>query len=379
MKQTVAHLTNEYLPLTQTWLYNQVINLKCYKPIVLAQTVMNLDKFPTQNVYSFSNRNIFMKKINSLNIKFRGYYLSDYFKKILKKNRVKLLHAHFGTEGFRYLKLKKSLNLPMVTAFYGLDVSKVPRKYRWKERYLQLFKDCELFLVEGCNMKNELIKLDCPEDKITIQHLGVDLQKFKFVPRKLTAGGVITVLIAGSFREKKGMPYAIRAFSNVKKIYPNVRLKVIGDGELKYELQNLISELCISDSVDLMGYQPHSVFLNELYNSHIFLSPSITARDGDTEGGAPVSIIEAQATGIPVVSSYHADIPEVVIDGKSAFLAPEKDVETLTAHLITLIEHPETWEKMGIAGRSHVEKNHEIKKQVTKLEKIYSRLLCYDE
>ncbi len=113
MKETVAHLTNEYLPLTQTWLYNQVINLKTYKPIIFTQTVMNLDKFPTQEVYSFSDRISFLKKINRLNIIFTGYYLSGYFEKILKNNNVKLFHAHFGTEGFRYLKLKKSLNLQL--------------------------------------------------------------------------------------------------------------------------------------------------------------------------------------------------------------------------------------------------------------------------
>ncbi len=378
MNPVVAHLTNEYLSLTQTWLYNQIITLKVYKPIIIAQTTKNLDKFPTQDVYSFSNRNLFMEKINRLNVMFTDYYLSGYFANIIKNNNTKLLHSHFGNVAYRYLKLKKSLNLPMVTTFYGLDVSKIPRMQHWKKRYNHLFRNSELFLVEGSNMKNELIKLGCPEDKIIVQHLGVNIQEFKLVPRTIQSGGIINILIAGSFREKKGIPYAIRAFSEVKKIYPNVCLRIIGDGELRCEIENLISKLAISDSVNLLGYQPHSVFISELYNSHIFLSPSITARDGDTEGGAPVSIIEAQATGIPIVSSYHADIPEIVVDGKSAFLAPERDVESLASYLITLIEHPETWETIGRFGRDHVEKNHNIEKQINKLEKIYSLLADYE-
>ena len=94
--------------------------------------------------------------------------------------------------------------------------------------------------------------------------------------------------------------------------------------------------------------------------------PSITAQNGDTEGGAPVAILEAQATGLPVISSYHADIPEVVVDGKSALLAPEKDVETLAKHLEYLVEHPDVWGRMGQAGREHVEEEYDVMVQVGK-------------
>ena len=88
------------------------------------------------------------------------------------------------------------------------------------------------------------------------------------------------------------------------------------------------------------------------------LLTNITAQNGDTEGGAPVAILEVQATGLPVISSYHADIPEVVVDGKSALLAPERDVETLAKHLWYLVEHPDVWGAMGRAGREHVEQEY---------------------
>jgi colanic acid/amylovoran biosynthesis glycosyltransferase len=375
MKPVVAHLTGQYLPLTETWLYNQIINLKHYEPIVLAQSTMNLDKFPTESVFSIPKRSILSKILDIISIRRTGLYPTRYFEDIIREKNVKLLHAHFGTEGFRYLKLKNKLNLPMITTFYGFDVCQIPRIAYWRKRYVQLFQEGDLFLTEGNNMKQELIKLGCPENKIVVQHLGVDLHKFNFIPRGQPEDGNILVLIAGSFREKKGIPYAIRAFAEVKENHQNIRLRILGDGPMRVQIESLIAELDLSDSATLLGYQSHDVFLNEATNAHIFMLPSITAQDGDTEGGAPVAIIEAQATGMPVISSYHADIPEVVIDGKSAFLAPEKDIETLIKHLEYLVENPDSWYAIGRAGREHVEKEYDLIVQVGKLETIYNRLL----
>jgi len=378
MKPVVAHLTNEYLPLPQTWLYhNQIINLKRYKPIVLTQRTMDLDKFPTQNVYSPPKCRYMPKLFNRIRIRLTrltGSYPSRYFEKIIKENKAKLLHAHFGTEGVRYLKLKKNLNLPMITTFYGLDVSMIPRIPYWKKRYPQLFQEGELFLTEGNNMKKELITLGCPENKIIVQHLGVDINKFNFTHRTLPEGGNMIILIAASFREKKGIPYAIQDFAKVKEKHPNIQLKMLGDGPMRNQIESLIAELDVSSSVTLLGYQPHDVFLNEVVNAHIFMLPSITAQNGDTEGGAPVAILEAQATGMPVLSSYHADIPEVVVDGKSALLAPERDVDTLAKNLEYLVEHPEVWGAMGLAGREHMEQEYDVMVQVDKLEDIYDGL-----
>lgn len=341
----------------------------------MAQSTINLDKFPTQNVYSILKRSIVSKILNMVHIKLTGSYPTRYFEKIIKENNVKLLHAHFGTEGVRYLKLKKNLDLPIITTFYGSDVSMNPKKSYWKKQYIRLFQEGDLFLTEGNNMKQELIKLGCPENKIIVQHLGVDLTTFNFTPRTLPENGNIVILIAGSFREKKGIPYAIRAFAKVKKDHPNIQLRILGDGPLRDQIESLIAELDISDSVTLLGYQPHDVFLTEATNAHIFMLPSITARNGDTEGGAPVAILEVQATGLPVISSYHADIPAVVVDGKSALLAPERDVETLAKHLCYLVEHPEVWSAMGRAGREHVEQEYDVMVQVGKLEEIYD-VLC---
>jgi colanic acid/amylovoran biosynthesis glycosyltransferase len=112
-----------------------------------------------------------------------------------------------------------------------------------------------------------------------------------------------------------------------------------------------------------------------LLEHHVFLSPSITARDGDSEGGAPVAIVEAEATGMPVVATVHADIPEVVVDGESALLSPERDVRRLAEHLERLVTEPRLWEPMGRRGRAHVERNHDARVQTGRLEEIYAAVL----
>ena len=124
-----------------------------------------------------------------------------------------------------------------------------------------------------------------------------------------------------------------------------------------------------------MGYQPFSVFIKELYKHHIFLSPSIQALNGDTEGGVPVSIIEASASGMPILSTTHCDIPEVVINGKSGYLVPETDTNILAEKLEFLISHPHIWPKMGQVGREHIEKNYDVVTQVQKLEEIYDKAI----
>jgi colanic acid/amylovoran biosynthesis glycosyltransferase len=124
----------------------------------------------------------------------------------------------------------------------------------------------------------------------------------------------------------------------------------------------------------LLGYQPHERMIAEMQAADIFVSPSVTGPDGDSEGGAPTTLLEAQACGLPIVSSYHADIPHVVVPGESALLAPERAVEVLAEHLCTLLGAPEQWAAMGQRGRAFVEEYHDIQREAARLEERYFAL-----
>ena len=160
--------------------------------------------------------------------------------------------------------------------------------------------------------------------------------------------------------------------------FPNIEFRIIGDGLLMYEVESFIKKENLEKKALLLGYQPHYVFLEELKKAHILLQPSVTARDGDSEGGAPTVLLEAQACGVPIVSTYHADIPEVVLDGESGFLVPERNPEAIAIKLNHLIVNHELRMRMGKCGRRHIEENYNICNEVKKLEDIYSEIIAYN-
>ena len=231
-------------------------------------------------------------------------------------------------------------------------------------------------------MKKSLLDLGCPDTKVKVQHLGIDLEKIPFIPRKLTGHQKVKLLMAGTFREKKGITYALEAFAKLASHYKNIEVTLIGDAgrsqrEINYkkEIITTINNRNIADKVNYLGFLPYPAFIEEAKKNHIFLSPSIHPSDGETEGGAPVALIEMSAYGMPIISTFHCDIPEVIIDGESGFLVPEKDTIGLAERLEHLINHPELWEPMGKAGRKHIEEEFDIIKQVAKLEALYDSLL----
>jgi colanic acid/amylovoran biosynthesis glycosyltransferase len=225
-----------------------------------------------------------------------------------------------------------------------------------------------------------IINLGCSPDKVKVQHLGINLQHIKFKPRYWQPGEPLKVLIAASFREKKGIPYAIEALMLLTKEV-SVELTIIGDAgpspKEQREKQNILGTIVRANffnNVRLLGYQSHETLFHEAYQHHIFISPSVTASDGDTEGGAPVTLIEMAASGMPIVSTRHCDIPEIIQHGMTGLLADERDVKGLADQLNWLIEHTDKWNEMLVNARQHVESEYDLHKQGTKLRDWYKTI-----
>ena len=369
----VASYLYRYLPLSQTFIYEELKNVRAFPLIVLAQARENPALFPLPDVHFLQNRR-YTKGWFQSQIDRRLFHLLPH-ERLARRKGVKLLHAHFGGSGVLALPLKRKLRVPLITTFYGYDMSQRAWLNRWEKAYQELFTDGDLFLVEGNHMRQRLVELGCPENKIEVHHIGVDTQKFKFIPRRPTDNGKVVLLFVGRIAEKKGLHYALQAISQVYTRHKNIEFRIVGDGEIRPQIESLISELGLEECVTLLGAQPSSRVAEEMAQAHIFLSPSVTAADGDSEGGAPTTLIEAQASGLPVVSTTHADIPEVVLDGKSGFLVAERDVPALAERITYLIESPQCWEAMGEAGRRHVEQSYDSHLITRKLEEIYLRLL----
>lgn len=387
MRPTAAHIRDIYLGLTETFIYNYLSHFATFRPIVLTRRTLNLDLFPVANLFTPPQKphqrlwrvwnDVWRLMVAQIGIVPSVYDIGRrYFLQVIRQESPALLHAHFGQEGVRMLPVKADTGLPLVTTFYGYDMSLLPRRFPWlwKGHYRRLFSEGDLFLVEGSHMRQKLIELGCPDTKVRIQHIGVDTSKYVFAPRSLADRRVV-VLFCASFREKKGLIYALEAVRQVVRDYPDLELRIIGGGPLEKHLKTFVLRHGLEPYVTWLGYQPHAVFIEELQHAHIFIQPSVTSRDGDSEGGAPTTLLEAQASGVPVLATYHADIPEVVLDGHSGYLSPERNVDALAHRLRDLISQAGNWAEMGRAGRRHIEQNYDAFKETTRLERLYSMLL----
>ena len=357
LRPVALHAVRQYLPLTENWIYEQIRQAKGFFPVVACDERTDPEAFPLADVHAATDLPLagahhFLNRVHRrvLYANWPGTYAG-----VIDMYRPAVIHAHFGDRGVLMLGAARKHRIPLVTTFYGYDVSKMPLEAKWVPRLRWLFEHGDRFLAEGPHMRERLIALGCPAEKVFVQHLGVDPQAIPYRERT-PDGGPMRILMAASFREKKGLAYGLEAFARVAARRPGqLLLTILGDGPLRADLEAIAERHGVQPYIRWLGYQPRQVFLEEALGAHLFLSPSVVAADGDTEGGAPVTIIEAQATGLPVLATTHADIPAVTVPGRSAHLVPERDADALEARLEWLADHPEAWPGMGRAGRAHVE------------------------
>jgi colanic acid/amylovoran biosynthesis glycosyltransferase len=269
--------------------------------------------------------------------------------------------------------LKRVLNIPLVCSFYGDDAFSYPLRAGYAKKYVSLFNTADKILVLGPYMKEALIKLGCPEDKLVIQHLGIDISKIEFKKRELKKGEQIRFLFASSFLEKKGIVLAIRALASFKDKV-NFTVDIIGDGPLRPQIESEIAVGGLQDRVTLHGYRPYDFVIQQAYQCHVFIQASLTGSQNNKEG-TPMAIVDAMATGMAVISTRHSDIPEIVKHGESGYLANENDVDSLKECIRHVIDAPEKISNFSTNARSWVEKEFDAKKQAEKLEQLYLSLI----
>ena len=364
-------------------MYTQVRYLPSHvTPHIVCERKENLGQFAMPHIHCLSDASAGQRTIDRLLRKLSVRNHLGFLTRKCQSLDAHILHSHFGHYGWAELGAARSAGVKHVVTFYGLDVNFLPRQNaRWGDkRYPELFSQIDLILCEGSHMGRCIAELGCPAHKIKVQHLGIRIDEIEFAPRSWHKGDPFRVLIAASFREKKGIPYALEALAKIQHRV-DLEITVIGDAgpepRNQREKEKILSiiEKHGFKKIRLLGYQPQHVLMEEAYQHHIFLSPSVTASDGDTEGGAPVSLIEMSASGMMVVSTTHCDIPEVIVHKKTGLLAPERDAESLANHLIWLIEHPDQWEAMLQAGRQHVQTHYDAQTQGQQLANHYQDLV----
>lgn len=369
---TVIHSVNPYLEPTTVWIYDQIRSLERYTPIVYTRNARNVDRFPVERLIDFTDASGLLTLSDRVVTRLRGTY-PRYGRQAIRDN-ADLIHAHFGQEGYRCLEARRTAGVPLVTTFYGLDVSALPSIPIWAKRFGRLFAEGDVFLAEGPHMASCLVDIGCPEHKVRVQPLGIDVTSLPYRGPAERAGSN-EILMYASLREKKGHVYGIDAFHRLGSRYSDLRLTIIGDGPLRGELEEQVRSLGLDERVTFLGNLPHDVCKTHLQRAGMLLYPSVMASDGDTEGGAPVGILEALAAGLPVVSTRHADIPFVTGDGEAALLVEEGDVDGLRGAMERSLMETDVTEDRCRAGRRLIEARHTMAAQGRALEAHYDSLI----
>ncbi|BAZ10702.1 glycosyltransferase [Calothrix sp. NIES-4071] len=294
---------------------------------------------------------------------------------LLQDGSYDIIHCQFGTLAPIALAYRDAgiIKGKLITTFRGIDISKYVQE-NGINVYNQLFREGEFFLANCEYFGNRAINLGCDPQRLVIHGSGLDCSKFLFKPRYYPVDGKVKIATTGRLVEKKGIEYAIRAVAKIAQSHPNIEYNIIGDGELKNHFEQLITELNIGHIVKLLGWKQQKEIVHILDNSHIFIAPSVTASDGNQD--APVNTLkEAMAMGLPVISTIHGGIPELVQDNISGFLVPERDSDAIAQKLTYLISHPQLWEQMGTSGRARVEEKYDMNKLNDELVTIYQQML----
>jgi glycosyltransferase involved in cell wall biosynthesis len=284
-----------------------------------------------------------------------------------------VLHAHFGPMGVLLMPVARTLEIPLVVTFYGYDISKITDESYWKNAYRQLAEFASCITVLSEEMKSRALELGFSEEETKVVHLGVKLDLIKYHRSSHPIRDFISV---GRLSEKKGHLDTIAAFSRVlKQTDKPLKLTIIGEGELRPKLETFVKSHHLQHDVLLPCGMPHTKVIEYLYEADAFILNSKTASDGDKEG-TPTVLMEAQAAGLPCISTFHAGIPEIIPEENHCFLAEEGNIPQIVSNMQEMIAASEAeTKKITRLGRDYVEEFFDVKKEAAKFKSIYEQLV----
>ena len=351
--KTIAVYIKEKIKNHQRFIYNQIVHIKRFRMIVLGPFDQTKDtQYPFENFYNIN-------KINDL---------GNFFHKM----EVVAIHAHHGSHANEILPVAQEYQIPLIVSIRGRDGSAEPEIIAQSMRRYESLKEYGAMFIPVCEyLADGLKKMGFPEEKIHVLYGGIELDLFPFVEHVLPKKDEIRILSVGRLVEKKGHETLIQAFNLIHFLYPNARLHIVGEGENKQKLRTLIEQLMLNDAVILRGAITSPEIAEELKKAHIFCLASHKASSGDVEG-IPNAIKEAMSIGIPIVTTEHGGIPEIMKHMETGYLTTEKDVLALARGFLYYIENPEVWRPLTRKARAVIEDKFDFKKQIKEQEYLYS-------
>jgi len=296
----------------------------------------------------------------------------------LKYDPPDVLHAHFGQIGCLYLPLAKKLRRPLVVTFYGVDYTKLPRRHPvFLQKYQQLFREAACVIASsevGCGLLEDM---GCPAEKLAVVPFCPRLEQFPMQQRQKPAGQLRLVQVS-TFTPKKGHLTTLEAFRLALADCPNLHLTLAGeqpDKHLAQQVRQFIETYHLGDHITWLDFIDHRQMADFLRPFDAFIHPSCHAPDGDHED-TPVVLIEAQATGLPVLATTHFNIPAQVLHDQTGLLAPENDALALADYIRRFywMQNAE-YQFFSKNARQHVETHFDVNNSAAKLGMVYKRVV----
>ncbi|MER7275128.1 glycosyltransferase [Dactylosporangium sp. NPDC000244] len=303
---------------------------------------------------------------------------SDRLVRALAECGVGVLHAHFGVEGVYIAPTAKALGVPLVTTLHGFDVTigkrqlLASRKPSWMNYVTwraSLFETGAVFVCVSQYIRRRALEWGYPAERTVVLPIGVDTGLIAPLPPPEAP----RILHVARLVEVKGTADLLRAFALVRRGVPAAELVIVGDGPLRAPLGALAAELGVAGAVRFLGAQPHAEVLAQVAAARVLCLPSVPAANGAREGLGMV-LLEAAASGRPVVGTDHGGIPEAVVDGETGYLVPERDPAALAERLLALLADPDLAARLGAAGRAMVERRYDLHTRTAELESLYAGL-----
>lgn len=325
---------------------------------------INLDFNIDIKVTGFYKSSFALKFLENLSLKFKffsQYYflINKYFlHRKLKRNKadkINVAYVDYASNGILLMDFFKKHKIPFAVHVHGFDVTSKMRDNFYREKFKKLIDLTRFFIVASNSMKRILILHGCPKSKIKLVRLGVDMQRIKPVSWDEKFKNHNHIISLGRLTPKKNPIASLYAFKIVNDIIPESKYTIIGDGELKNDLQKKIIDLNLQGKVFMLGSLNRKKAFNILKDKTVFIQHSVTPYSGDQEGFA-ISIAEAQMFEIPIVSTIHNGISENVINNKTGFLVQEYNFEDMAEKIIYLLKNKSVCKRFGRAGRKHITK-----------------------
>ncbi len=362
-------------------IYRQITGLRRYETFVICKERLCEDLYPmppgaiekAPGVRSNFLRRFWLKYVKKEPaIVYRGEY--GVLANLLGRRHADVMHVYFGHTGVHLLPFIQRWPGPVVVSFHGMDVQTRAHDPSYEVKLRELLRSATLVLARSHSLLARLAELGCPSDKVRLNRTGIPLGQFPEWPREVPLDGTWHFVQACRLIEKKGLDDALRAFAAFASRYPRAHFTIAGEGPLLGSLEQMRDSLGLQDQVTFAGFLKGTA-LNELYQqAHMFLHPSRMTADQNQEG-IPNSMLEAMATGLPVVATLHGGIPEAVRQGVTGWLVAENDHAALGERMLQLADDAAEWKAMSEAAASDIRENFESSAQIAKLESFYDEAI----